>query len=516
MPYKVLIMMSFFIAHTFCNVYYVKSDISEAGDGASWLSPFRELPPKMERGAIYYIASGEYSGNEFNTPEESTKYIVIKKATILDHGTDIGWENSYGDGQVVFTDRLSFTTGYWEIDGQTGGGPNNWSGDLGIKVIGNWSKNDKTGRVIFIDQNDLSNFKFKHLELCTSTPFQGFGHVFYGFNFSNVEISHCYAHHIFGCFLLIRSCKNLLVEYSYFKHNSYSAELHSEFCSDIGTDSATFRYNLLDSIQGTAVFAGVNGTVGDDYSDHWNIYGNIVHSSDPFIEYYPKTAPRYWKVFNNTISSGTGKGKVYFADNCGVDIEVSNNIWYNFPQNGGHSMTMNSSTNTNHNSFYDVYFSGGHNVEGEGNTFDYGNPFVGNGFDNFDLSKNANHPGKLLEAPYNEDMFGVKRGIDGLWDRGALERSDVDKILEFSDEKNDKEAILIVGNEIKITTKDTGTVLFEFYTLQGRKITTIKKPLEKNRVFSFPLKEMDVSHGIYVGKCITPSRSFIFPICIKL
>jgi len=59
------------------------------------------LPATLQRGATYYIADGTHASYRFNTPVSGTDLIAIKKAAISDHGTDIGWISSCGDGQAI-------------------------------------------------------------------------------------------------------------------------------------------------------------------------------------------------------------------------------------------------------------------------------------------------------------------------------------------------------------------------------------------------------------------------------
>ena len=50
-----------------------------------------------------------YSGYDFDDPVVGTLKIVVKKATESDHGTDLGWSTSFGDGQAEFTSQLRFS-----------------------------------------------------------------------------------------------------------------------------------------------------------------------------------------------------------------------------------------------------------------------------------------------------------------------------------------------------------------------------------------------------------------------
>ena len=70
--------------------------------GDDWANAYTSLPADLTRGHTYYIATGTYGSYIFDDPKVSNQYITIKKATVTDHGTPVGWDNSYGDRQAVF------------------------------------------------------------------------------------------------------------------------------------------------------------------------------------------------------------------------------------------------------------------------------------------------------------------------------------------------------------------------------------------------------------------------------
>jgi hypothetical protein len=93
-----------------------------------------------------YVADGTYLGARITTAASGTKTITIKKATALDHGTDTGWDNGYGDGQASFqwltrenahahTAPLIVDTSYVIIDGNTLSGAENLMGSYGFKFM---------------------------------------------------------------------------------------------------------------------------------------------------------------------------------------------------------------------------------------------------------------------------------------------------------------------------------------------------------------------------------------------
>ena len=86
-----------------------------SGNGTSWSDALDDLPSSLTRGDTIWVADGSYSRYSFNDAQDGSKTIVIKKATISEHGTNTGWQDSYGDGQADWTatggSLWSFTTG---------------------------------------------------------------------------------------------------------------------------------------------------------------------------------------------------------------------------------------------------------------------------------------------------------------------------------------------------------------------------------------------------------------------
>ncbi|MBI3729189.1 MAG: hypothetical protein HY254_12760 [Burkholderiales bacterium] len=85
------------------------------GNGSDWANAYPSLPSTLVRGDTYYIADGAYVGRAFGTAVSGTTPITIKKATVADHGTSVGWTDTYGDGQATFSSGFVFTSSYWVI-----------------------------------------------------------------------------------------------------------------------------------------------------------------------------------------------------------------------------------------------------------------------------------------------------------------------------------------------------------------------------------------------------------------
>jgi parallel beta-helix repeat protein len=464
-------------------VYYVRSDATGAGDGSDWTNAYTKLPDKLERGSTYYIADGNYTGHTFDDDEDGEKYIYIKKAIQSAHGTDTGWDSQYGDGTATFNlplghfdnpypYRLTFLTGYYIFDGQTGGGPGNWKGDVipfGFKVIPVLGAN-LTQSATFIVFGDgwsgthQSNYtRVSHVEL--TSPYRSFYDLETAFTdhhngddanlgSSNITISYCYIHD-FHEFLFTTGTQYWTLEYNYFdKTYPYSATAGGSTAWEIrGDDYHTVRYNMFVNIRGTAVLdfkkpAEANENYG------WEIYGNVfyddnAHVTDPdwpgiggngiigdagnedASGHIPNAITNDMRIYNNAfvnkkaLNSGIKFGSATASNNL-----VYNNIWYNTQTNaGGYSIDrFFMGIEHNYNWFYGNT-KGGSNWDStlaasENNSqLGTGDPFVDwqNGDFHLSTPTTAGYDISSLDPNFAIDMYGNTRGADGVWDRGAIE-----------------------------------------------------------------------------------------------
>jgi hypothetical protein len=210
--------------------------------------------------------------------------------------------------------------------------------------------------------------------------------------------------------------RNVVVEYCYFARNSSNAACHSEFWSDFnGSDSLTFRYNLFEDIEGTAVFAWVNGS---GTAINWRIYGNIITYTSSYTDgdgvsgvIYTDYTCQNWRVHNNTIVNGQGLWSGFRVGTASSGCVAYNNLWYNCVRTAHYNFTLGYS-----------WYNSAMNRDGDDANVQLGSadPLVNSGSGDFHL-KAATNAGYTLAAPFNQDMYGTVRGADGVWDRGALE-----------------------------------------------------------------------------------------------
>lgn len=412
----------------------------------------------MSRGDTVYIADGSnYSGVIWNTAVSGTVINTVKKAIIADHGTSTGWLDSYGDGTAVFTDNFAITTGYWLIDGQTGGGPSTWNTAQATTGFGFEDSFLATvcGSTYYLQiggGTPLNNVTVNHflvdptLSTCGASSCYPTETLYIASGGDSIHVENVAVVGGFGGMMHVAGLSNAMFENMYFANNRFTGavdpygkcnDAHGEGVSAVGSNATmTFRNNLWNNVKGTAVIAWTN--VGT--TDGLNIYGNLfINGTVPLLVGGPDAQVANMYFANNTIVYGatTGyQGGVYMPGQDSHTRNIVNNIWWNADANTfglyGDDVTHNYASGLwNSNavgcSMWSVItcnlnsdvagFSGGQDA---GNA----NPFVSVNLDpliaDFHLSANTS-AGETLSSPLNVDAFGVTRGANGTWDMGAYQ-----------------------------------------------------------------------------------------------
>ena len=142
-----LIFLLGFPAWSLAANHYIRQGAAGTGSGLDWTNACTDFTGacavgSLVRGDTYYVADGTYAGRTFSTAASGTTLITIKKATVADHGIATGWSDSFGDGAcpastcAQFSGAWVFTTPYWLVDGQTGGGLDQLDGRLWVSGHG--------------------------------------------------------------------------------------------------------------------------------------------------------------------------------------------------------------------------------------------------------------------------------------------------------------------------------------------------------------------------------------------
>jgi hypothetical protein len=402
------------------SVFYVNAAATGSANGSDWNNAFRSLPGSLQRGATYYVADGTYNGYVFDDPTSGTTRIIVKKATGADHGTSVGWQNSFGDGQAVFG-KLSFNTSYYTVDGQVGHGADWWhtftpygfkidisGGDNGTQL--NAPCDGLTLKFIEMDGNGSGG-----------TSFDG---VRYNEGGDNITFSHIWIHHFDRCAFKIGSTtsasvewNNWLFEYIFASDYSRNRSIHSEFMSGRGSGKCVFRFSAIKD------FASTGGIILG-YGDGWEIYGNVFFwssflgstANNGAIGTWSSAdgyAVRNFKIYNNTFwNLGANAKRIFPIVNSSSGHVVTNNLWVSC--DGASSVFGAGAGAHNYNAFFD---HGSTESESQSQVMT-SNPLQDPANGDFRL-RFATAPG--APVPFGLDGLALVRGADGNWDRGAFE-----------------------------------------------------------------------------------------------
>jgi hypothetical protein len=404
------------------STYYVRAGASGARNGSDWTNAFSALPTTLVRGATYYIADGTYGGHTFDDPVSGTTLITIKKATIADHGTDIGWNSTYGDGYwqltvggdgalpsdgtaingggALINGRFDVRSDYWVIDGNT-----DVIERYGFKVS---STVLSRGQIELgaADGTRISNATVRDVEMDGNGAAANFGMRIRG---DSLLVSNVFIHSINEDPISMRA-SNTIVEHCRISDRVSGNGSHPDAIAFNGggslsqVDNSTIRYCVIDWNGQIIFFDGTASFHGTRY-----IYGNVLYDSigisSKCLQGHSNNLPTTIFFYNNTCADMATSSITGFGSN--TKGSFYNNIFYNVPTPG---------------------FPGSHDY----NWFKTGTPVSEThaqfGTDPFTDSANhaytlrtATHAGISLAATYAIDPDGKTRGADGTWDRGALE-----------------------------------------------------------------------------------------------
>jgi hypothetical protein len=384
--------------------FYVRAGAS--GNGSDWSNAYGSLPTTLQRGATYYIADGSYGSYSVNNVS-GTELITIKKASVSDHGTNTGWQNTYGDGQALFDKSFNISAAYVVLDGGYRG--NDWRSGYGIKIKTQYSQRSNKSMKI-----SASNITVRYVEIEGSGDDDADGSndlVYIVGNYPNLKFQYCYFQNSGRAHLLIRNAPNGLIEHCYFYKNESTSAQHSQSISAAySVNNWVARYNKWDTIEGTGCL-----TIGD--SGGWKVYGNVfynyINASNGIFSGWTAEPMNGGQFYNNTIVD-CNYARIGFSND--TNIVVKNNLFFNNKRN----LIAGSGTRS-HNSF-------GAGSTGTSETFGTSvqsgitaSIFAGYSSRNFRLSGPTNAGDNSMGTEFNKDAFGLTRGADGVWDRGAYE-----------------------------------------------------------------------------------------------
>jgi hypothetical protein len=412
------------------NTFYIR-DGGTSTTCLDWTNACDALPATLQRGATYYVADGAYPSYTFDDPESGGQLIVIKKATALDHGTDSGWANSYGDGQAVFDSVLKFERGDYRFDGQVRSESNWFDGAAyGFEVTHN---NQDENIVIRNDTRAVNKIAIRYvyvnaivgnLGATTIRRYAVDTDTFGGPNNSGLVFHRMFVNGSNNVWF-IRSSEGTLIEYCASSGATGNDANHGEIVNlYFNAENSIIRHNQFRNAYqdggGTALIA-IADERGTSTPPKTEIYGNLFwnyKTSDGTIGFTgnPSNGGNCTNcvVVNNTFVDGQGGWGIQFPDGSGNTVR--NNL---FLSNGGSPATdiaIGAGGINSHNAFGTASGSSGSSSQA-------GLPssiFVNYANGDFKLAS-ATNAGATLAFPYNVDLLGNIRGADGVWDRGALE-----------------------------------------------------------------------------------------------
>ncbi len=414
-------------------VHCVRAGTTGKGSGSDWVNAFPQLPARLVRGDTYYLAAGRYPPYTFNTPDSGASFIIVKAATVADHGENLGWQNSYA-GQAVFTSGsnsvFNIHTGHLVLDGN---GRATLTSGHGIKIDGSGCTGSYCWDVALA--TGVTGITLRYLEILGTGDAAADVHVDENIRAvgngavplsggTNLTLQYLYVHESSDTPILMGQTSNVTLEYSVIAHNRSTPINHGEGLADQGSSNVTIRYNEFRDIEGTAFIDVLSRGGPPQTADNWNIYGNVFLYSNGnpsgrtgvgngIVAVINGQEASNWNIHNNTSVNIPGlTARVSFAGSPGTNRSVHNNLWYNCP-NAAHNGSLAAD--------YNYYIKSAHNREPhEESSRRATSPFVDWVNYNFHLVL-ATHPGLSLAAPFNVDPDGSVRGADGNWDRGAYE-----------------------------------------------------------------------------------------------
>jgi hypothetical protein len=407
---------------------YVNSAATGSGTGLDWTNAKTQVPTNPARGDVIYVAAGTgYVINFAHIADSGTTKIVVKKATVADHGTSTGWSDSFASGQAIFT-TVKIAINYCDFDGVTGGG-----GGITTLKSGHGFRISNTADTILCmlsdkfgaanDRVDVHHVYIAHCEmdsLITPGNCEGINLSASGASYSNITIYNCYLHDIGDGPLLLQHTNTALVEGCWIGRNGTNPDHHGVLVRTDFSDNLTFKNCWFEDGIGTG-FLGAYDGVGDNFQ----IYGCVFCYSPGGIDpnAYAATGgggagtPGYgngviYSLNNNTVGIDVRNWKIHH--NTFVNLPTGNCIYFFISASGGNvaynNLFYNADTGWSSNLVTLDYNAFGDSTTGLGThqTAVGSDPFVNFGSQDFRLATNITSANPL-GAPYNVDMYGNTR-----------------------------------------------------------------------------------------------------------
>jgi hypothetical protein len=417
--------------------HYIRSGATGNGSGADWANACTHFsgscaPGSLVRGDTYYVATGSYAGVTFNTADSGTTVITIQGATVVNHGTDTGWSNSFsvssadGGSQALWTSEVDFTSDYWVWDGVVGPVWDNTPGDYGFSFGSGLSRAFTIGTAgsgscgSATHDITIAHFYGKATSSDVEKEFEE-GNT-YGGALSNVTFSNFLIDGWQGLFMTKSgNCSStadtgFVVQYGVMLNGSSTSANHGEWINpnERPLSGVIIRYNIFRGNSGNAGETGVIVANNQD-NDNAQIYGNVFDNNEVGNGIITGTSQGHLNnavIYNNTfLNMPSVSGNALCGTGQGAGNVAYNNLFYNMSASVGSGCTTD----------YDGYFSTTNTPSETHREVSQADPLVNASGGDYHLTVETT-AGTTLAAPYNIDAVGVTRASsDGVWSRGALQ-----------------------------------------------------------------------------------------------
>jgi hypothetical protein len=428
--------------------HFVRSGASGTGSGADWTNACTDFTgscavASLVRGDTYYVATGTYAGRTFSKADSGSLVITIKGATSADHGIATGWLDSFsvstsdGGAQAIWSGEIDFTTDFYVWDGIVGSTWDNTATDYGFRFSDGLARGTTIGTVgsSGVCGSATHDITFAHFYAkATATDVEKEfeeGNTFGGV-LTNVKFSHFLIDGWQGLFMTKSgNCSGTaytgwIVEYGVMLNGYSSAANHGEWVNPNERDlsGVIIRYNVFRQHSGSS---GMTGTIVANNSNNTNafIYGNVFDTllvGNGVITGTSAGNLNSATIYNNTFLNLVSPSGAWACGSGNGTLNVAqNNIVYN------QDATIGSGCTTD----WDAYFSTTNTPTETHRQTGASNPFVSSASFNYNLTTDttagntiaANIPAGCTEGVncVDTDAFGVQRGANGTWDRGALQ-----------------------------------------------------------------------------------------------
>lgn len=402
---------------------YYRQGASGSGTGNNWTDAYTSWATAygaVNRGDTLWVAdtSTSIGSVTLNKAASGSTYLTIRKATAAAHGTETGWNSTYGDGQAVFGD-VEIITPYHIFDGATRTETTRMEAPAGygFRVIAlaadslSGGQNASYSQISYVDAG--GTWSESSSPNCSEARFS----ARFVYNHVGMTFTRCVFHNSGendGALVTMHGSADLTFDHCDFYMGWGKSTIGAP---NVGFTRLTVKYcrfwnaSRLDTCPaahgpGISCEIGAYSLPSTPHENHL-VYGNVIYGTAAggrnasvwFGEPgYPDAPAIGCKVFNNTFvgfPEVSVLGDIYLMGGSGN--EARNNLFYNT----GDPMKV---TANGVSSNYRVA----------------SNPFVNYNARDFRLAQ-AVSGATSLSAPYNTDPDGNTRGSDGTWDVGAYE-----------------------------------------------------------------------------------------------